>query len=104
MDKELIMKLLSDPDTFSTLISTMITTYKPMFYKVLGELFSIYKDYVDNPEIYEYKAKGLMNTYQELVKVGFTEEQAFTLLIDKETRMENMLNNIANNSKINVSE
>lgn len=75
---DILEKLLTDPDSLVTLIES----YKPLLYKFAGVIFGVYKDLVDNEEYNDYTAKSLMNKYQALVKYGFTEEQAFALLLD----------------------
>ena len=100
--KELFLSLLSDPST----VTAVINQYKPLVYSVAGELFGIYKDYVDNEEVTDYSAKALANKYQALIKYGFTDEQAFLLLLDSETVKRESLRNMSKsgNSKITIKD
>ena len=75
-----------------------IKEYTPIAIDVAKELFEIYKKYVDNEELHIYRAKNLMNDYQAYINAGFTEDQAFTLLLNDKTRRNDSLKNISYNT------
>lgn len=101
--KDLLNYLLQDPSATAEVITTTFETYKPLIYKVANELFGIYKDYINFEEIYEYGAKYQMGYYQALINAGFTEDQAFTLLLDEESRRDKLKEILAKTSKADVS-
>ena len=68
-----------------------IKEYTPIAIDVAKELFEIYKKYVDNEELHIYRAKSLMNDYQAYINAGFTEDQAFTLLLNDKTQRNDSL-------------
>ena len=96
---ELLKSLLADPDVMAGIIEK----YKPTLYKMAAEIYGIYKDYVDYPELSEYKAKAMMNDYQAFIKYGFTEDQAFTLLLNQQERNAEALRNMSKTSGANVT-
>lgn len=97
--KTVLMSLVSNPEG----ISEIMGEYKPFVYKVCSELFGIYKDYIDNEEVYTYSAKALANRYRSYIDAGFTEDQAFTLLLNMNERNSRALNEMTKsaNAKVN---
>jgi len=75
-----------------------IKEYTPIAIDVAKELFEVYKKYVDNEEFHIYRAKSLMNDYQAYIDAGFTEDQAFTLLLNEKTQRNDSLKRISYNS------
>ena len=65
-----------------------INEYKPVVIAAAKELFDVYKSYVDNEDVHTYAAKNLMNTYQAYIAAGFTEDQAFILLLDSQVKLD----------------
>lgn len=63
------------------LISEIIESYKPFVYGLLQEVVKIYADYANNTEIPALNAKVSKNKYDAYVAAGFTEDQAFSLLM-----------------------
>ena len=102
MYKELLIELLKDPDSMANTATEIISQYKPLLYKVLNELFGFYKDLVNNEEYYEYSAKDKMNDYKSLINVGFTEDQAFLLLLDKDVKRSELAKRFSETSKADV--
>lgn len=75
-----------------------IKEYTPIAIDVAKELFEIYKKYVDNEELHIYRAKSLMNDYNAYINAGFTEDQAFTLLLNDKTQRNDSLKKISYNT------
>lgn len=100
--KELLMAFIENPQGAIDEVVAVISNYKPLAYKLLNELFEIYKDLVNNEEFYAYTAKDRMNDYQALINAGFTEEQAFTLLLNNESRQNELIKRIQQSSKAKV--
>ena len=93
--EEIFESLFGDPEK----VIEVIDQYKPLLYKFASVLFEVYKDYVNNTEISDYSAKALANKYNALINHGFTEDQAFLLLLDSETIKRESLRNLSRNSR-----
>ena len=63
------------------LVSEIIESYKPFVYGLLQEVVKIYADYANNTEVPALNAKVSKNKYDAYVAAGFTEDQAFSLLM-----------------------
>lgn len=92
MNIENIIKLmLEDPDMIPCLIPELVNKYKPSVYVLAKELLNIMKDYSNNTEYFETKAKIYKNQFDAYVNVGFTEEQAIAFMINDNIQlMENI--------------
>ncbi len=104
MDKELIsaFKEVFENPNFAASIPVVFETYKPLLYSVCSEVFNIYKDYVNNDEVYDVWSNKLWNTYDALVNKGFTKTQAFQILLNDITNTNNIVRNMSssiNNKK-----
>ena len=93
--EELLNTILSDPTVADTLIKGIIDKYKPVAYAAAGELFNIYKDFVNNEEVYEVTARNYRNQYEAFLRVGFNEIEAMTLLLKDIKQSDEMLKNIS---------
>lgn len=100
--KDIFAQLLTDPQGSVDGVVAAIAAYKPYIYKILNELFGLYKDLVDNEEYYEYIAKDKMNEYQSLLNAGFTEDQAFILLLNKGVQRDELYKRFQETSKAKV--
>lgn len=101
MDKlELLLKLIDEnPDDVVNLAKEYIDKYKPAVYDLLKLLFAdTYKDFV-NSDMYSLTALAAKRKYDAYVEAGFTEDQAFILILNSEAALSKSLNNI----KINTS-
>ena len=97
---EMILKLLKEnPEMVMPVIKEMINKYKPLVYELGNELLNVYKDYANNDEYFKTAAQVNYKMYKELVDAGFTDEQAFTLILDRNTRMEKHMASISVNTK-----
>lgn len=63
------------------LVSEIIESYKPFVYGLLQEVVKIYADYANNTEVPALNAKVSKNKYDAYVAAGFTEDQAFSLIM-----------------------
>lgn len=96
---EIISMFIENPEGTSDTIVKYLDEYRPLMYKLFNTLYGFYKDYVNNEEVYAYDAKYKMSYYQALINAGFTEDQAFTLLLDRQNRRDNALNNFTKSVK-----
>lgn len=81
--EELIKEIVKmDPENLGVILHGYVDQYKPLVYVIGRELLGIYKDYVDNNGLAELEAKSAKKKYNAYVNVGFTEEQAMTLLVN----------------------
>ena len=71
----------SNPEMIPTVVHILIEKYKPIVYGVMNELLVILEDYANNKKIQEINATADRNKYDAYVSVGFTEDQAFDLLM-----------------------
>lgn len=71
----------SNPELIPGIVHVLIEKYKPIIYGTLNELVVILEDYANNKKIREINAVATKNTYDAYVAAGFTEDQAFSLLM-----------------------
>lgn len=71
-----------DPMAVVELFKRMVDVYKPAAYGILNELLGIYKDYANNTEFQETRARVFRNSYDAFVNVGFTADQAVAFIIN----------------------
>lgn len=71
----------SNPELIPVIVHVLIEKYKPIIYGTLNELVVILEDYANNKKIREINAVATKNTYDAYVAAGFTEDQAFSLLM-----------------------
>lgn len=88
-----------EDNTITDEILGYIREYKPFVIEVAKEAFDLYKKWVDNEELHQYSAKELMNNYQAYIAAGFTEEQAFILLLNKRVERDELSRLLQINSK-----
>ena len=81
--KELLelMDLLKDPTKANGLITTVVSTMKPILYHAGKEMTEILRDYVGNDEWKKLQAQHKWKTFEAYKEAGFTEDQAMSLLL-----------------------
>lgn len=91
MDDEITKALVNaakeDPMMAVEVVKQVIDLYKPAVYGILHELLGVYKDYANNTEFQETKARVSKNAYDAYMNVGFTADQAMALLINDNLRL-----------------
>lgn len=91
MDK--ILELLtSSPELAKTMIGELVGKYKPLVYYVADELFNVYKDYANNTEYFTTVAKSRKNQFDAYIDIGFTEDQAMSLLLNDIKKLSEQVN------------
>ena len=93
---DLFESLLGNPEQAKQLIEGMAGKYKPLLYSVCNELFGIYKDFSNNLEYPATVAKIRRNQFNAYTEVGFTEEQAMTLMINDIKMIADQIKNSSN--------
>lgn len=78
---EKLFKLLENPTMAQTIVSSLVEEYKPTVYALGNEVLNVYKDFAENTEYTDAKAKARKNQYDSYIKVGFTHEEAMSLLL-----------------------
>lgn len=90
MMEELLKAIMTSPDA----LSEAMEQYKPMVYAICKQVFSVFKDFVNSEEYYRYSALNDWNTYKAHIDAGFSEEQAFLLMIRNSEVTSNMMKSI----------
>lgn len=97
--EDILKALLTTPEG----IVAVISQYKPLLYAICGELFSIYKDLVNNDEWYTVNAVNDRKRFESLVNTGFTENQAIQIMIAKSQNFKNYAQNTSG-VKLNLNQ
>lgn len=93
MDIDKLLELLtSSPEIANGVITGIVEKYKPMLYMILAELFSMYKDLVNNDEYFDMSAKYNKKRFDALVNNGFTDDQAMSILLTEDKRFRESVN------------
>ena len=101
---ELLKLLGEDQEVVRELIKSQVNEYKPLVYMIGEELLEIYKDYANNKELFLTTATVKKNQFDAYVELGFTDDQAITLLLNDMTNMKKSISNFASSiGKSNAS-
>lgn len=95
MIDELLKAILTSPDA----LAESMEQYKPIVYTICKQVFSVFKDFVNSEEYYRYSALNDWNTYKAHIDAGFSEEQAFLLMIRNSEATDKMLKSLASNNR-----
>ena len=95
MIDELLKAVLTSPDA----LAESMEQYKPMVYAICNQIFSFYRDFVNNDEYYKCNALNNWKTYKAHIDAGFSEEQAFLLMIRNSEATDKMLKSLASNNR-----
>ena len=78
----LLKILLKDPNSAIGIAQVYIEKYKPALYSICNEFLKVWSDYVSNDEHYELVAINKRKQYDAYMNVGFSSEQAMSLIIN----------------------
>lgn len=87
--EELLKSLFTSPEV----ITGIIKQYRPVIYAVCGELFQIYKDWVDNDDYFKYSADFDHKRMSALQEAGFSRKEAFAILLNSKEKFDNAMKN-----------
>lgn len=90
---ELLKLLTADSTVVKGLITQYVDMYKPIVYAVGDEVLKVYKDYANNNEYWDTLALTRKNNYDAYIKVGFTTDQAMSLLLTDIRKTAELLEN-----------
>lgn len=97
MDKILEL-LMSKPEMLVPVIKECINKYKPIVYDLAQEVLKVYSDYSNNTEYPAIVARTKKNMYDAYVSVGFTEDQALSLMINDNIKLMKNVKHISNSA------
>lgn len=95
MNTEKLLELMfENPEIIPTLIPELVNKYKPTIYNIFNEIHNIMKDYANNTEYFETRAKIKKQQFDAYINAGFTEDQAIAFIINDNLKLMNNMNNI----------
>ena len=80
--EEPIKSLLENPTAVTEILKGLITKYKDPAKELLNQGLDIYEEMINDDRHYDLQAKGKWKSYNALINVGFTEDQAMMLLLN----------------------
>ena len=89
--EELITAFMESSEAGFALVKAMVEKYKPMAYEIGNIVLDIYKDFSNNQEYFETVAKVKKNMFDAYIEAGFSEDQAFALIINDNIQRLNYL-------------
>lgn len=97
-----LIEMLKNPEELNALLTMIVDTAKPILYHAGNEWVGIYKDYVNNEEWRNLRAREKYLFFKAYVDAGFTEDQAMSLLLTEthnamiraQTQTKNLTNGI----------
>lgn len=75
-------------------LDALTAIYKKIGYEILSYCFGYIKDWINNDDYFETMAKYDKQRYDAWIKVGFTPDEAFSLLIKEQQNSTKALNNM----------
>ena len=80
--EEPIKSLLENPTAVTEILKGLITKYKDPAKELLNQGLDIYEEMINEDRHYDLSAKDKWKSYNALINVGFTEDQAMMLLLN----------------------
>lgn len=97
-----MMPLINSPEEMASFVSEFVTIFKPVIYSAGKELLNILKDFSNQTEYFDTIAKIKKKYFDAYIGAGFTEEQAFSLMINDTTRMKEELSKMKGSNQKQV--
>lgn len=94
-----LMQALIDPEASTKTLHNIVEKYKPLLYGICTELQSMLKDLTNNDEWYTTNARNYKQYYDAYMNAGFTEDQAFALVVKDSTVYSNITKSISSSAK-----
>ena len=89
--EEILKAILNSPEEANAIFAELVKQYKPVAYAVLGELFGVYKDWVNNQDYFGTEAKFTWNRFKALTNCGFTQDQAMAIILKEDRQFEQQI-------------
>lgn len=93
--EKILELLMSNPELVAPTVKAYIEKYKPMVYAVLQEAVEIYRDYSENTDHPAVVARIKRNMYEAYLSVGFTEDQAMTLMVNDNAQLSKFVSQLS---------
>lgn len=94
-----LTQALVDPEEGAKSLHDLVSKYKPLLYCICAEIHSMIKDLTNNDEWYATNARNYKQCYDAYMNVGFTEDQAFALVMKDATTYNNISKSISSSAK-----
>lgn len=94
-----LMQTLVNPEAGAKSLHDLVTKYKPLLYCICAEIHSMLKDLTNNDEWYATNARNYKQKYDAYRNEGFTEDQAFALVMKDVTMYNNITKSIPSSAK-----
>ena len=90
------------PEELESIIIDFAKAFKPVIYSAGKEILNILKDFSNQTEYFDTIAKIKKKYFDAYIGAGFTEEQAFSLMINDTTRMKEELSKMKGSNQKQV--
>ena len=90
---DILNTLFESPELAAIAVPGLFNKYKPVIYAALKEVLVMYKDLAANDDYMKTSASYTWNRYKSYINAGFSEEQAFALIINDRDVMKEAVKN-----------
>lgn len=78
---DMLNYILENPELIAQMIPSIAEKYKPALRTVAREVLGVISDGVSCEKLHEVCAQDKWNAYQALIQAGFTQNQAFAMVL-----------------------
>lgn len=100
---DILKQVIKNPDALNAEIDEYWALLKPVIYHGAKLIADVEKDYANNAEWRHLMAQRDWDYYDERRKVGFTDEQAFTLLLNSQMTNRQTMKDITSSFNANIT-
>lgn len=100
---EILKQLIKDPTVANATVDGFWANIRPIVYHLAKLYADVEKDYANNAEWRHLMAQRDWDYYDERRKVGFTDEQAFTLLLNSQMTNRQIMKDITSSFNANTT-
>lgn len=94
-----LTQVLVDPEAGAKSLHGLVLKYKSLLYCICAEIHSMLKDLTNNDDWYATNARNYKQYYDAYMNAGFTEDQAFALVMKDSTMHSNIAKSISTSAK-----